>query len=486
MMINKDVPFTAYRYENGHRIKVYPEKTSPKKQNAAYEKSKNNPPNYKSQAHTSIQGYNGLSAKTRALILTGALFLGIGTLAHLTNIRKNYVPKQEKSEKNVKSEKSENTIASAEFKGQTYYFSPKDSLLRNICSQTTYFNLKKNTYNSDSVNIAYDFASQLSLEQLLEAGDLKGLPRTYAGYLSGKSHFEEALSLLWLKKTKQMKGRFRDLKNSFIEQYRQETTEKSNIKTFRDMIGEQLDTLTANFEYGSFYLKHNNHSNPKKTIGHPEKERFFRNHLMPSRNTLLAYTVTELFPSNTNPSVNIALYDKMLEYAGMEFVNKIPAMSDPYLSFGPFQLTSIAINPQGAPRLNAFLPERLHVPESMKNYSTTENHIRGAALVTIYNSEILANKLMRENLLEKFNAGFEKLDTLKQEEFFAGYLAAAHYKPTCAASAVCTFMKEVERGYMDFEDITTGLRFNGIQKRYYEQSLKNYMAISELQKRWDK
>ncbi|MFW5866023.1 MAG: hypothetical protein ACOCU6_02935 [Nanoarchaeota archaeon] len=57
---------------------------------------------------------------------------------------------------------------------------------------------------------------------------------------------------------------------------------------------------------------------------------------------LMAYALTELCPSSDG-KLNAEYMNMLLEHAGKEFVENIPALADNLLSFGPFQFTSFAL-----------------------------------------------------------------------------------------------------------------------------------------------
>lgn len=457
--INKDVPFTIYRTDSkGRKTKkvIVPEK----KYN-----SLNKAPNWKN------------------LFLTTAIIAG--SVAGMYFLSKDTKEKKNTQIDVSESSKESNYIASAKYKGKTYFFTPKDSLITALSKQTTYFDFENLSLNKDSLKITYDLAKQLSLPEIIETANLNGMHKLYTGYSKGETNFESALNKLWLAKVTKMKGRFSDLGIEFTTEYNPKHAKKTTLEKYKSKIDKELEILLDNFDYEEFYKKHNNpnEEDPSKSAGHPEKQRFLENYLSHLNSNMLAsYGITELFPAETNPTLNVVFLDKMLQNAGEEFLNKIPALFDPYLSFGFFQLTSKIITPEGAPSLNTYLPNNLKIPASMKYYNTSEEHIRGAILVNIYNAEILANTLFKANEITNFNNNFEKLSSEAQEAFISGYASAAHHAPTQAANAVLKYQKNVNSGKKEFKKITSDLELSGNVKGYYAQSMKNYLVLKYISK----
>ena len=78
---------------------------------------------------------------------------------------------------------------------------------------------------------------------------------------------------------------------------------------------------------------------------------------------LAAYALTELFPSQ-NGLYNANFMDALLQHAGREYVELIPALGDDYLSFGPYQFTQYALynkdgELRGASKFQEALAERV-------------------------------------------------------------------------------------------------------------------------------
>lgn len=57
---------------------------------------------------------------------------------------------------------------------------------------------------------------------------------------------------------------------------------------------------------------------------------------------LVAVSITEIMDKTKGP-FNLALFDAMLRYGGKEYVSHIPALGDPYVSFGNYQHTKFSV-----------------------------------------------------------------------------------------------------------------------------------------------
>jgi hypothetical protein len=360
-----------------------------------------------------------------------------------------------------------NYIASANYNDTLYKFTANDKFMIKLSKQTAYFNLQELSVEKELFNLTLNITNQLSLSEIIRTANLYGTHQLYTGYSKGELNFTSALNNLW--KMKAIK---------FEHSYNEALAKKTNLFDLETKIKNELGDILLNFNYDSFYKKQ---SDPKKASEAKEKQRFYKNYFSHlNENILIAYGITELFPKETNPVLNAVFLDKMLRKVGVDFLNKIPSLNDRYLSFGFFQLTSKIITPLGAPSLNEFLPERLHIPASMKYFNSSEEHIRGAILVNIYNAQILANALSKENELSSFNNNFEKLTIEQQEGFVVGYISAAHHSSKNASDAVCEYERLVDNKRKSFENIISEIPLDKSVKAYYTTSLTNYLVLKEM------
>lgn len=90
---------------------------------------------------------------------------------------------------------------------------------------------------------------------------------------------------------------------------------------------------------------------------------------------LAAYALTELMPSK-NGILNREALATLLAHAGQEYIELLPAIYDPYVSFGPFQPTQFALYEgadefRGASVTNTFIPDRsVKIPGSKEGLIT--------------------------------------------------------------------------------------------------------------------
>lgn len=361
-------------------------------------------------------------------------------------------------------------IAGIIFENDTMYFAARDSFMRDLAAKKNYVNIDDLVVDKDTLALTKGIVDNMNFTQLMQTSNLNGMIKKYTDFNGNTISFPHALDNLWDIKLLKMRGRFSDLATSFVQTYDQQTTPKSTLQEYKQNMGEELEAMLHHFDKEQFFEKH----------AHPQRQRFFENYLSHlNENVLMSYCLTELFP-DINPGLNAAVMDKLLREAGPEFALKIPAVHDKYLSFGPFQLTSKIITPEGAPTLNDYFPEKFRIPASMKYYDTQEEHVRGAIMSILYNAEILANKLYTDNQLTNFNDAFEQLTPRQQELFLAGQIASAHHFSSKAASGVRDYMREVEQGTKKFDDIITAIDYSAGLNNYYDQSVRNYLTLEAL------
>lgn len=149
---------------------------------------------------------------------------------------------------------------------------------------------------------------------------------------------------------------------------------------------------------------------------------------------LIAYSLTELMPSQTDGKKNMAVMDFLLRNAGREYVELIPALGDNLTSFGPFQFTSYSIynsngELRGASIVNLALPENKRIPDSVIKLKGND-HFKAAYLFATENIASLIKELNDKNLVLLESKIFnDKSNIIK-------YIASAHYKPVYARKSM--------------------------------------------------
>lgn len=137
-----------------------------------------------------------------------------------------------------------------------------------------------------------------------------------------------------------------------------------------------------------------------------------------NENHILAYSMTEIFPSQDG-EFNKNLLNVLLNEAGTTFINGIPALGDTFLSVGPYQFTSYAIrsdgNTEGANVIEKY--SKLKIPGSVAKLEGNDHHI-AAYYFAVYNLGRLARKT---NIKSKCMG-----------DSMVPFISTAHHLPTVA------------------------------------------------------
>jgi len=121
----------------------------------------------------------------------------------------------------------------------------------------------------------------------------------------------------------------------------------------------------------------------------PEKAVLFKNICENiDGNSLLAYSMTELFP-NADGAFNKDFLSFLLQYWGTKFIEFLPAIYDDLASFGPYQFTYLAISETKngkawASNMNPYLPEKSRIPGNVVDLKWDDHH-KAAYLFAMYN-----------------------------------------------------------------------------------------------------
>ena len=144
---------------------------------------------------------------------------------------------------------------------------------------------------------------------------------------------------------------------------------------------------------------------------------------------VVAYGMTELLPSRRGKG-NTKLLEVLLQHAGSEYLNSLPAMSDNLASFGFYQFTSYAVRHDasgrsGASRVSQFVASPYHIPGSVVALRGDQHH-RAAFYFAIYNIGdliLFASDQERTNLAQLYPAHMGEI---------AEFMAVAHHLPSSA------------------------------------------------------
>lgn len=239
-----------------------------------------------------------------------------------------------------------------------------------------------------------------------------GLPGSHVVPDTLQVNFYKQLESMWKRKERRSNnGVVNSTKKLVLERYQTKTT--CTLSEYEDHVNDVASDLFSSINWSRVAdarkLSDNQIEQLKKAvkkIGGQE---------------LLAYAMTELMPSNDG-EVNREVMDLLLQNAGREYLELIPAMNDKLTSFGLYQFTSYAVydtpkERRGASVINQALPASLQIPGSV-NKLVGDDHHKAAWLFMIANLSHLSKK------------GFDVSD-LSQIELVQ-FVAMAHHNPSNA------------------------------------------------------
>ena len=153
---------------------------------------------------------------------------------------------------------------------------------------------------------------------------------------------------------------------------------------------------------------------------------------------LTAYSLTELMPGKDGPT-NVHALDFLLQNAGEGFIERIPAIHDALISFGPYQLTPLALDRAqnaGASALDAILPHQ-YLPATVADLRGEQHH-QAAYLFAIHNVIQLARELDAKSVQEaRLRLAHAPLDLL-------AFVAISHNKPSEGRRAFTSLLHSLE------------------------------------------
>ena len=140
------------------------------------------------------------------------------------------------------------------------------------------------------------------------------------------------------------------------------------------------------------------------------------------------------------PERSKAMLEFLTEHAGLEFIERIPALGDSELSYGPFQLTPYAVGETGSvTTMLKVMHSNTLVPDSLEKFTSIEDHIRAGFLFAFHNILELVQEVCKEGRYEELVtlldvAGSEKTGT--DSSVFLEFISAAHHRPESAVKAM--------------------------------------------------
>lgn len=187
---------------------------------------------------------------------------------------------------------------------------------------------------------------------------------------------------------------------------------------------------------------------------------------------MVAYGMTELMPSMDGDK-NITILNNVLQTAGIEFINSVPAFGDPLMSCGMYQFTSFAVRKdethiEGASIVNEFMAPGSKIPGSVVMLSSDDQH-RAAFLFTTFN---VARWIKRMNQPQ-----MKMLKHLmpKHQSELIEYIAVSHHMPARTITYANTWLDH--KGKDDFLSfLPPHLKMYGTKTRKNYQALKAYLG----------
>jgi hypothetical protein len=183
---------------------------------------------------------------------------------------------------------------------------------------------------------------------------------------------------------------------------------------------------------------------------------------------LVAYSLTELMPSEIDGAFNRDVYDLLLRTAGRRYIESVPAVYDHMISIGPYQFTSYALYDNGRDRRgasvpNQYLPETLRIPANVIGLRGND-HFKAVWLFAVDNEAHLLRKL-NSHELSVMERGWRSY-----RSDLMVYVATAHHLPAPAISAARRWLDhDAHQPY--YRSCATGLG------RYAIRSMNNYRVL---------
>ncbi len=239
---------------------------------------------------------------------------------------------------------------------------------------------------------------------------------------------------------------------SYAELFQNKEIRKMDLKGFSALIEKESHAVLSELrdkqpEIVNAYLsKHLDGTGWKQ--GTPEREKYeaavarclqsLAERITPDM--MLAYITTELMPA---PERAKAMLEFLTQHAGLEFVERIPALGDSELSFGPFQLTPYAVGEHGSVTNLLKVMHSDLVPNSLEKFSAIEDHLRAGFLFAFHNVLTLVQEICKDGrydelltILEGTNSGHVSSNS----SVFLEFISAAHHRPESARKAMHTWL----------------------------------------------
>jgi len=185
---------------------------------------------------------------------------------------------------------------------------------------------------------------------------------------------------------------------------------------------------------------------------------------------LLAYGLTELMPA-AEGRLNVLVLDLLLQNAGREYVESLPAIYDSYTSFGLYQFTQYAIfetptEIRGASIVSTYLPVVEQIPGSVSKLRGDDHH-KAAYLFAVRNLMRMIHRL-NDRQLSTLESGWAHSD-----DEITQYIAVAHHSPS---NALLAAKRWLDNGMKYDFSVSVSSRYLA----YAKKTKVNYEALATI------
>ncbi len=235
-----------------------------------------------------------------------------------------------------------------------------------------------------------------------------------------------------------------------VKPLRESTPERISLDTYTQEIAAVLDEVQDNINWE--YVERRWFNDTTSTYKTPQRQVSLAQTLINQANAkdLLATGYAEHMPripdriykhiggTRLQSSLGSALFEAKLRIAGREYTELVLSRHDRLVSFGPWQITELAVNGSkdalgGANLMGLALPDSLRLPSKIE-YVSGSDHAKAAALMHLYNTV----RLVRSTTEEEFQQ-LERYATHPQVQLG---IMLGHHAPRRAEESIRDFLKE--------------------------------------------
>lgn len=333
-----------------------------------------------------------------------------------------------------------------------------------------------------------EVARQLLPYSLQEAVDRGIIPWDLKGYTlplgiwsrSGTIDFVIGMEDMWNEKKGMNKSgehgrRLRQKRDDFIKLMNEGRT-TTTLQEYREVMAAGCSTMRTLLEYKGKKYGPRKLALLKTVVGNFNE------------NCFLAYTLQELLtPSyrgnEVNPLFKVYFFDRLLREAGLELIEGYPAREDHHLSFGPFQLTSLAV--EDIQKYDIYLKEDGMVPKTLDGFKDLYDHVKTAALFAYTNWERLADDLIRAEdetdipSCSLLTTTLPSYDQTTRSALVAAMSGCMHHLPRLSRE---TWSNRAREGGFPTQlaDARDALQSHPQLQRYFDGTVKAYLMLEQF------